>query len=64
MLDAPHDQFWKMEDLRYNVEGQSGFPDTELDHKVFRVAEKLKWEVLEICTGQNGVRDLPLLVYE
>ena len=33
-------------------------------HKVFKVAEKVNWEVLEVCTRQDGVRDLPLLVYE
>ena len=64
MLGTPHDQFQKIEDLGHNVEGQVGFPDTEPDHKVFKIAEKMNWEVLEVCTGHDGVRDLPLLVYE
>lgn len=53
-----------MEDLGDNEEGKARFLDTELVHKVFRVAEKVNWEVLEICTRQDGVRDLSLLVYE
>ena len=64
MINTPHDQFWKMENLRHNVEGQDGFLDTEPNHKVFRVAEKMNWEVLEVGTGHDRVRDLPLLVYE
>ena len=64
MLGTPHNQFWKMEDLGHNAKGQVGFPDTEPDHKVFRVTEKMNWKVLEVGTGQNGVRDLPLLVDE
>ena len=50
MLGTPHNQFWKMEDLRHNAKGQDGFPDMKPNHKVFRVAEKLNWEVLKIGT--------------
>ena len=53
-----------MEDLRHNAEGKTGFPDTEPDHKVFKVAKKMNWEVLKVCIEQDGVEDLPLLVDE
>ena len=63
MLDTPHYQFYKMEDLRHNAK-QARFPDIELNHKIFRFTEKMNWKVLEVGTEQNGVKDLPLLVDE
>ena len=62
MLDTPHDQFSKMEDLRDNAKGQVRFPYMEPDHKVLWVAKKMNWKVLEIGIGQNGIGHLPLLV--
>ena len=47
-----------------NAQGQAGFLDTEPDHKLFRITIKMNWEVLEVCTRHDGVKDLPLLVYE
>ena len=63
-MGVPHNQFQKMEDLGNNAEGQARFLDTEPNYKVFSVAEKMNWEVLEVCIGQDGVRDLSLLVDE
>lgn len=50
MFSASHDQFRKMKDLGYNVEGQTQFPDTEPNHKFFRIAKEKEWEVLKVCT--------------
>ena len=44
-----------MENLGHNAEGQVGFLDIESDHNVFMVVENANWEVLEVCTGQDGV---------
>jgi hypothetical protein len=32
--------------LKHNVKGQDGFPNTEPDHKIFRVAKKNELEGL------------------
>ena len=64
MFGSPYDQLREMEDLGYNAEGKNRFRDTKPNHKLFRVAKKVDWEVLEVCTGHNWVKDLPLLVYE
>ena len=64
VLNAPYDQLRKMENLRHNAERQARFPNMEPNHKVFIVPENVNREVLEVFTEQDGVRELPFLVYE
>ena len=64
MIDTPHNQLWEMEYLRDNAKGKARFPSMEMYHKLFWVTEEMNWQVLEVGTGQNGVRYFPMLVNE
>ena len=50
MFGTPYDQLKEMKDFGYDEEGQTWFPDMKLDHKFFKIAKKVDWEVLKIFT--------------